>query len=322
MKNFNFKIICFVFVFFFISVSSFSQVMPMKDKFYLGYQGNLYYQSLWTYYFNNGVLPGLNNNFFQSYGLRMEYNDPFDGGFKDEISTYSTNVGLLLTKWGNYYNNNALFMEREKVKRAGYGQLSDYQAEFVPSTTHPRYGYAIRNGNEYTETVNGELIKGLHTGLPDNTGKLFISGLIENEEQIDYPEAITPAQHWDINYYYSDVKTPNYNWFVMPRMKISYEDAHLVTHKKVCQVTIIPYDGAAPVSFDIWTDYFRLRDGSYNEEYIDVFYNNGSWYPISITGLALNHGNSSATDGKSLHPELSQVDYQITWYGEVELWLD
>jgi hypothetical protein len=324
MKNINFKIACFVFVFFFISISSFSQVMPMKNGFYLGYQGSLYYNLLWDAYFTQGYLPGLNNNFFQSYGRRFEYGDPLDGGFKDNIGIYQQNVNNLLNLWGNTYHNNALFLEREKVKRAGYGQLSDYQAELVPSSIKPRYGYENRSGTDFTETLpGGEVVSGINTGDPDNNNEhLLLSGLYENEEQIDYPESVDVAQNWGINYYFSDVKTLNYNWYILPRMKIRYEDAHLVTPKKVCQITIVPYDGATPVSFDIWTNYFRLQNGSYNEEYIDVFYNGPDWFPISITGSALNHGNPHNSDGRSSDPGASQVDYKIYWYGEVRLWVD
>jgi hypothetical protein len=328
MKYVIFKLAGIAIALFLISVASLplsslhSQTMPMKDRFYVGYQGD-YYAPMDYEHFHFPGIYNLNSNFIQVYGHRYESGNPTEGGFKDPIDSYSDNIGIFLDHWSSTFGNKALFMEREKVKRAGFGQLSDYQAEYVPSTIKPRYGYENRGGTPFEEVISGETIRGIFTGLPDNIGYWFVSGLYENREQIDYPRMgifDTNNNSWNLDYYYSDVKTDQYKWFVMPRMKINASDAH-GPEKPVCRVTIISYNGTE-YNFELSTNDFRLSGGGYNGEYIDIFYENGTFAPISITGFNLNNRNTPDQNGKSQHPELSQVDYKIKWYGEVELWID
>ena len=323
MKNIYRKKIGIVVILFFAVSTIFSQTMPMKDKFYIGYQGSFYYYPYWQDYYFPG-LHSLNINFIQNYGNHSESGDTNDGGFYDEMSVYQTNVNNFMNSWGNIFQNNALIMEREKILRGAYGQLSDYQAEFVPSTTYPRYGYANRNGTEYTEiTSDGDTVTGLCTGLPDNQGNMLVSGLYENEEQINFPESFNiPENNHKISYYYSDNKTDYYKWFILPRMRISVDDA-TGPDKKVCRIDIIPFDGANTISFDLWNYDFRYFGGGYNGDYIDLFYRRGQELQnINILATNLNNGNTACTDGKSSHPENSLVDYRIYWYGQVKLWLD
>jgi hypothetical protein len=289
MKNIYRKKIGILFILFFAVSTIFSQTMPMKDKFYIGYVGSYYANSLWNSYFPG--LQGLNINFIQGYGEHYEYGSNLDGGFTDPIDFYQDNVNRLLNTYGTTFNNNATIMEREKVLRGAFGQMSDYQAEELPTSALPQYGYANRYGTPFTETINGETITSLYTGLPDNTEHILVSNLIENQEQI-----------------------------VMPRMKISHADA-FGTEQPVCRIDIVHYDGAIS-SIVLSTSDFRLPDSTYDGRYIDLYYRLGTLIPLNIYAIDLNNGNTSGTDGKSLHPELSQVDYRITWYGKVELWLD
>jgi hypothetical protein len=110
-------------------------------------------------------------------------------------------------------------------------------------------------------------------------------------------------------------------------MRISIADATGPV-KPVCRIIVRPYDGdttdgSNTLKIDLFTNDFRDVNGSYNGQYIDIFYDNlHNLLNMNVLASVLNNGNTSGTDGKSLHPENSQVDYQITWYGKVELWLD
>ncbi len=333
MKSLYAKLFIFSISILFFSQFIRSQTMPMKDKFYIGYHSNFYSPWNWGTVFPR--FSQLNINFMQNYGFHFDrQNVGIDGGFFDDISSYSGNVNSLLGNWNaTFPGSNALFMEREKVLRAAYGQLSDYQCENVPSTTHPGYGYITRNGSDYTETWQGDSVSGIYTGLPDinnPTGHWLVDSLYENMEQINFPAPKQPVGidiSWDSKYYYSDIKTPFYKWFVLPRMRIDSADA-FGPSKPVCRIVVVPYDGDTTTDstrkVDIFTSDFRDANGNYNGQYLENYYRLGSLLPMSIFGSQLNRGNGpiSDMDARSYDPYASKVDYRIYWYGQVDVHLD
>ncbi len=302
-----------------------SQTMPMKNGFYLGYHGMFYPNWVWNNEFPK--FDSLNINFMQNYGFgygkTQNYN--FDGGFYDYVSKYKQNMTELLNRWNNIFpGNNALILQREKIRRPSYGQLSDYQAEYIPSDTHPRYGYQYRNGTPYDEQAGNEHIYGIKTGNPDSIGYWMLAGLIENEEQVTFAESyhtFGPDTGWNSMYYYSAVKTPGYRWFILPRMRIDSSYA-FGTSKKVCRIIAISYNDDTVLAKSINTTDFRDANGNYNEQYLDVFYNGGNLVDLSVCGDSLNRGNPRYPNGGDEPLANNHLDYRIFWYGEVPLWLD
>ncbi len=297
----------------------------LKNKFHIGYHHFFYAHesSGWRNLF--GRFRDLQISLMINAGNGYENGTAEEEGWNDGSCGDFSSASQLLSMWEP---NNALFMEREKIKRGAYGQLSDYQAEIVGSNTRPKYGYDHRRGYLYSEMEGSENISGITTYPDPNISATGFNGyyllwdLIENREQTnDYRVPVlhhatynNNVTNWDDVFYTSDVKVNGYKWFVLPRMRISEADAHSSTVKQVCRITIIKYNGHDSISYDINTNNFRKADTSYHGEYIENYFNpNGTLKEISIRGDSLNFGN---------HNISSKVDYRIFWYGQVHVWVD
>jgi hypothetical protein len=293
-------------------------------------------QDEWFYYStqinNNLSYLGINQIMKYTWHLDHEYectDCQVEGGFNDSLSMYQPEVSALITNLSSLNNSNTqLLLEREKIVRPAYGQQSDYQAEMEsPANNSPAYGWSNRAGTTYSETWQSEQVSGLTTGEPNQAGAWVLMNLYENMEQINVPGSGMNSNNHDHAYYLSDNKYPapmqGWKWFVEPRMRISYLDATGPV-KPVCRIVVRAYNGDSlqTLKVTLFTDNFRDKDGNYNGQYIDKFYEFNQLINFSITGDKLNQGNSPLTDGRSSDPGASLVDYRIYWYGEVRVWID
>lgn len=310
---------------------TYSQNGPLKDRFYIAYHNYLYSSSYRTTV-QFGNYSDLGINMMQSYGSSKDIDlTHHDGGFKDPAGSYDYIVGGYITEWGQTSGTRGLIIEREKIKRGAYGQQSDYQAEMTnPQNYRPGYGYENTSGQTYTETWQGESVSGrqMCINCPEtNPAGYIVKDLFENREQVDRNKPITPVNPdngWNSAYYFSDVKTPGYNWFIMPRMRINTSDANIIPPKKVVTIEVIAFDGSLKKSIDIFTDNFK-NNGQYNGEYRESYYNQLTGNPLDLflTGSDINSGNTTYDAmGRSVNMEESQVDYRVYWWGDVDVWLD
>lgn len=315
----------------------FAQYGPMKDKFYLGYMNSMYngdYVSI-NQYLN---YEALNINFMQSYGNHKDVDNTHnEGGFKDALTGYEGNVYGLIHDWSvNLNSARSLYLEREKILRGAYGQKSDYEAEMTsPSSHHPGYGYINHQvGSSYGPDIYGasgiKCLVNPDAGTSSSSTRYVVSGLYDNEEQCErIKEYTTIADNtgWEQDYYYSDVKTSTWKWFVLPRMRINSSDAG--TQKRIVRIEVYAFNSVStdpPIdSFTIFADNFK-QGGSYSGEYRDVYYDQATGNPLakmSFSAVALNAGNTTMDEmGRSTHPWDSNVDYRVYWWGDADVYLD
>jgi hypothetical protein len=109
----------------------------------------------------------------------------------------------------------------------------------------------------------------------------------------------------------------NLSWYIKPRMRITTTDAFSDPPKNVCKIIVKAYNGDIIREEIINTARFRHDNGNtYNGRYLEELWQ----LSLDIPADDLHRGAPWWSGGGGLAN--CQVDYQILWYGEVDLWID
>lgn len=223
-------------------------------------------------------------------------------------------------------NMDGLF-QPDTIRWAGYGRQVILEAEDLPNERFS-YSYHFCGFNFPDQSQFGEGQQVRHYTLPpcgtsgtpvtvlseakENTIQSLCSFPYDPMYQVDFPyNAYEPdkfTKRW-LNYYY-----------IKPRMRILASDATLDPPVNVCKIIIKAYNGSLAEEFIITTHEFRYStttpyDGRYLEDFWEM--------PIRVDGNTINVGrpeNAYWVNQQTLAN--CHVDYEIQWYGEVELWID
>ena len=324
LKTNLFFIIFFLFVF-----SGFAQQSRMKDKFYLGTINNF-----WMKGYREGQHPNWYNQL--SYNMMQNYcahaDDPYilpdgstDGSFFEPYNNYRDDIIGVIRNWYNYsYEENSLLFEREKVLRPAYGQRSFYLVKYNSSQLetgeiNPGYGYLKRSQDPETDHDYG--VEAIHLTGSSGTGPI-VYGLYENNEQTNYLEYKTDNS-WG-HRVMSDYKSVDYRWFVIPKMRI--DSAFGVNHLNeiVMEVNVKNYHGDPLKTIYIkCKDFFRYENfiPHYNGRYLENYFVDNDTN-ISVLASILKYGATTDEYGKTLSQPPSLVDYEVSWPGLVDVWIE
>jgi hypothetical protein len=254
------------------------------------------------------------------------------GGFYNLPADYIGNYNNMIYGFSTYYNNNfQLILEREKILRPAYGQSSRYETEYTPSelankSIRPSYGFNTVNGSIYQDS-EGTKGRVLYAG---GTPGYFVKDLYENLEQVNVIDNSTNNNSFNLWYNMGDKKNNEHKWFVKPRMRIDSTFAANNLDTPVVAVITKNFDGHTIDSTVISCRNFGKRLFNvfyYNNGYVEQFYvgegNTNNIFFINVKADDLLEGTTSR-NGFS-NPELlneCKVDYQVYWFGKVDVWLD
>jgi hypothetical protein len=270
----------------FISVAIYSQ----SKEFYLGFTGSYpanWNSSSYTYTSNDmdwNWFAELNCNVWQGWNA---------SGSNTEI----------ITKL-NQHNLYGYFQPETMIKHGAYGRISLFEAESEYSGRH-RYNNHYNIGITVNDTWNGESrrVQYYKAGDPIYSSPVpILSDIDERKEQV-----VSGIPHQFV----TNIKDANLKWYVMPKMRIEQNIALDKTEIPVVKVIVKAYDSTIVDSVSITTKNFRTAgmdtyDGGYLEEY----------FGASI----IESGDKLLTGFKPGAP--SGVDYEIQWYGKVDVWID
>lgn len=196
------------------------------------------------------------------------------------------------------------FQPDTMIYHASYGRISLFEAEADYKGRH-RYAQHYNMGKSVTDEWMNEDVSAQYyhsTGTFYNPPASVLSVIDENKEQV-----------------LSGIPTQKVSgdagllWYVKPRMRIKTGDALVFPPKNVAKVIIKAYNGNPIKEYIITTKHFRYRDSStYDGRYLEEYWQ----MPLTVTGDELRTGadNPNSTG--------SAVDYEICWYGTVDLWID
>lgn len=270
-----------------LNVTIFSQTNEIK----LGFTGS--YPIRW---YDNGITFNHTINFNWQWYKELNMNlwsgwaiEGTDNRVKDSMTVNS------IRGW---------FQPDTMIYRAAYGRISIYEAEVISNRF--TYGNHHNSGSNYTDNTwgNGVLVR-YYDAIPSQTSyTAVLTELSENCEQVFTGLGI-PVTGADLR------------WYIKPRMRITTTDA-FGTVKDVAKIVVKAYNGDVIKEEIITTEDFRYDnsttyDGRYLEDY---FLHNVIVLADSLTRGA-NYDNPHEPDLVS-----SLVDYQIYWYGNVDLWID
>jgi hypothetical protein len=292
----------------------FAQSNPLKNKFAFGIVGELLRNHKYQSAFHLANYNALMLDVIQSYSNRGD-NDANDersfGGFFDNKDLYKDAV-----KFSINYTNALKVFERAKIVRPAYGQRSTYQAEDMSWIPFPRYYYAShQTGTNFPDNeFNADTVRKCITGV--NQQGYIVKDLIENCEQINRPN-IANEKSWDIEYMLSDYKSPDWKWYVKPKMRIpkSIVDNPSMQESVVVRLEVVNFNNSGVNVKEIKVKNFK-NNGVYNGEYTDVFYQDNQIFDLSAQASFLCTGTKGDNNINS------QVDYRIFWPGNVDVYLD
>lgn len=280
----------------------------------------------------------LSFNLMQGYTQLLDHDDAcyLFGGFKDSLSSYTTNLGNMLSAYNGsqYFGQKSMMLSREKILRPALGQRSTYYAKYRPDEVPGlRPGYGFTCGTESTGRIitdepyfGGNSVKVCQNGI-DQGNKYIVYNLYENHEQTNYCFRDYNNNNHGVGYYLSDTKEQDYRWFVIPRMRIDSNYAKNPGNydKNVVRIEIYNFSGNLINSIDIsCRNFLNFYGGSipyYNGSYLENEYSKSN-LDFSVLANDLSQGATTDADGRVTNISSCQVDYRIYWYGEVDVWLD
>ena len=200
---------------------------------------------------------------------------------------------------------NGYFQPDTMIYRASYGRISLFQAESDYTGRH-RYTDHHSMGICTTDVWMGETqrVQYYHATTPYNPAEAILTVIDENCEQV---YSAIPTQK------VKNSDDPNLLWYIKPRMRIDRDVALNEPNKRVAEIIVRAYDHSVILDQILYAYHFRYTDpNTYDGRYLEEY-----WYSsIYVTGDQITSG----LQGYNL--QNCQVDYQIFWYGEVDLWID
>jgi hypothetical protein len=317
-----------------------------KNHFYIGAQGNIfpeYFPQFQELSFNTYLDWGTSEDFQKYYSWQNGY-DRIYGGFYDTVvgpsppyNPYPPNERLpdgyrvgeqyFLGKWHDIMNSSdagSVFLGSARVYRSCMGQRSTYQVEdnsyWIAQT--PGYGYEQTDmvNADYTDVWKGETQRVKYCQVGVQNAGYIAKKLFENGEQADVISRSETAM------LYSDQKRigDNFHWYVKPRMRIDSNFANNPDNwdTKVVKVEVYNYAGRLLIpTVDIKVIDFLDANLHYDGKYIENLPNRQD-IPNKLSVLS----DSLVAGADSLKyysdPNLSNIDYRVYWYGEVDVMLD
>jgi len=213
------------------------------------------------------------------------------------------------------------YFQPDSIIWMGSGRISIHEAE-DNSSIHFRYNNHHNSGSNYTETWSGENISGRkYIVNPSDAGikRPVLSGVRENAE---YSYSGVPGDPVHQYEFWRDSVTGlnnvNNYIYIKPRMRISTTDAFADPPKLVARIYVLNHDGDTIRYFDINTEAFRhdninTYDGRYLEDFWDL--------QMRVRLDSLNIGRT-ASYIEWLNKDSCKVDFQVHWYGEIDLYID
>ncbi len=201
------------------------------------------------------------------------------------------------------HNFNAYFFPDTMILKGAYGRISVYEAE-SDYTDRFRYDYHHSKGTPIDDNWMGEIqhVQYYDASTPYDPPTPVLTGLYENGEQVFSGMGIP-------------VTGQNLSWYVKPRMRIDRDVALYGPELLVARIVVTAYDGTFVDSLTITTQDFRQGDiFTYDGNYLENYY----FRNMVVYADDLHRGAPPWWEGfANCH-----VDYQILWYGEVDLWID
>ncbi len=306
MKKNNFTTLLLFVLFAFLFLSK-ADIYSQQEKFILGFSGtypkfhspagyadmNLYVD--WAGY------RDLNLNVWQGWGM---------GDGQTDVLAYLDSSNL-----DSYF-------QPDSIMWMAMGRISIHQAEDNSSIPF-RYDNHHNRGSNFTETWQGESVTGRkYTVIPQEAGTLVpvLSGVKENAEYSYSGVPGDPVYQYD--FWRDSVigRNPVNNFLhIKPRMRISTTDAFANPPKRVARIYVLNHDSDTVRYFDIDTRDFRHDDEfTYDGRYLEDYFER----PDIVVRLdSLNIGREAHSIEWTYKYEC-KVDFQVHWYGEVDLWID
>ena len=213
-------------------------------------------------------------------------------------------------------NLNAYFQPDTMIYHAALGRISQFEAEDDFTGRH-KYTNHHSKGNPTEDIWNGETQR---VQFYDANGTTYdpptpvLSAIDETCEQV---LSGIPSQ------FVTNSQDPNLRWFIKPRMRIKTDDAFSAT-LPVVKIIIKAFDGSTIKEVTLTTQNFRYTDVfTYDGRYLEEYILSAPQGNLTVTGDELRTG--APAEGFPLnYPEASEsgVDYEIQWYGQVDVWID
>lgn len=269
-----------------------------QDSFKLGFTGSYpQYYDLNTYQVNWDNYRDLNMNTWQGWWVsdtaEFVFNKLSDNSLKGWFQPDTL-------RWAGYGRV-------QVIKAANTTGKFQYQGRWcgtpLPDNTQFGYGQTVmyydKNSNCPNQNPGGMILFDI-----DENGMQSFSGILDPKYQAQFPGDGSTGNGY-INTYY-----------VKPRMRIDPIVA-LGPQRDVAKIIVKKFNGDIAADFIITTAEFRhdnpsTYDGRYLEEYWDL--------PISIPADILNEGRPGLNPYQYL--DSCHVDYQVYWYGTVNVWID
>lgn len=217
------------------------------------------------------------------------------------------------------------YFQPDTIRISGYGKVVYHHA-----ATHsyiPHFYYDYHNwGNDVPDNSQFGQGQYVYALLTENIGGDFnselaaLSGVHNNWMQSycyyqDDPGYLLPFPYGPTGQQFANT------YYIKPRMRISHDDA-FGTEKNVVRVVVKAYSGDIIKDLTLTTLNFRKADGSYDGSYLEDYYQN---IDLSVLGDE-QHLNRGRVGGSQNQQEMTSghchVDYQIFWYGLVNVYID
>jgi hypothetical protein len=208
-------------------------------------------------------------------------------------------------------NNMKAVIGRNRITSLCYSQRLIYEVSDIANDSVSNYGFCYRKKMNGTFTNdNGK--SALHAAAGTSSAGELCSSIYEN------------MQHTDL-FYFGPGASDLGKWHVKPVMKIKKEDFNnpLLKNTPVVKINSLNYLGDIISSVTLRVDNFRDSNGTYNGDYIENYLFNLK-DSLQINGiydsLKAVKGLNDGYTGKN--PERSKVDFQVYWYGLVDVWFN
>ncbi len=237
--------------------------------------------------------------------------------------TSATGTQSVLSRFASYDING--YLQPDTIRWAGYGRVQVNEAE-LDDDLRFRYGNHHSIGRNIEETWQGTTQKVRFYEVIPTESPALVPVLTEVKEncfqsianfpydpkyQVDFPFNVDQNDPYNSN----STKYPN-NYYILPKMRINSNEVSV--NRPVVKVVIKAFDGFTTVlertinTVDFKTD--GVYDGSYKEDFSNL--------NMSVPGDIINTGRGEVFVPTPDVLANCHVDYQIYWYGEVNVWID
>ncbi len=294
--------------------------------------------------FHNGGVP-IDHSWGNDYSKYSELNfntwhtycAPTNWGWRYDNADYYTNTT------SNYYdavhnvftdNQNIMrtFMHRPVIEYLVGSQRIDYKCESVGNNYQADhywfYAYnqsLIETNNmnyavtDITDNINGtnEMVKYCNSL---NESKIDNDILINSELRANREMSFNNVNPW--------MRDDEYNWYVLPKIKIDPYFASGTEHNNdvVCRIKVTGWDGTIQEEFDLMVKNFKDENGQYNGSYMESFYLNDQSFLSYLKIDKSKLQNFTSTDPDEFIFDWVNVscgcDIKIYWTGVCDMWID